>query len=627
MAPTTLTDLPPELLDHITTYLPTAQTINNLGRANKSLRTFVEKDAWQTFSRTRFPSLYPADASSKSFHKATARALATLSKAWDRRAFVSRYIEPHGDIRAFPGNKRVDRWKRPRGQTIGFTPQLDCYEGIDARGEREEVLAFTAGAEICLRERKIEGSAEDPRWTAYRPLTSVEGRDDVTCMHLLKPQGSEQHHDTAKRVISGTANGDLQLLNLPPDDGSDIVKSHLATTGRAVRSSSLWQEPFKPTLLAANLGDSHVALYTVDANVKDMAPKTEIDIRQQMTNGRRGQRAWSTNFISSQTLAIGLGPSEEPLHIYTLTSSGLEKEPSRKFALQNDIDKLAGQITLEGFSKRSASSVYPVVPLAPESTSAGGSESGQVFLSGAYDGIIRLHDLRSNRDVEQAYIDPTDDSAIYSLLPRGRETLVAGTSRHSLLKVFDLRLGSKAYNYLDAIQPIPDDEPWKASKRAVKTKDWSLFLKPHSATYPGRGGGNNWARRSAESSIYSLAAPSSTSPYIYAGVENAVVEMAFTSLLDNYPDPTFFQPSQPTKAQHHHSNHRRRSSHPHSQDAGLTIAGMRPKEILDLAMYDQHADMKLCTQRSVRETLRLKDTLVKGEDVVRGMDERWKVGS
>ena len=625
----TLVDLPPELLDHITTYLPTARSLSSLGRTNKSLQAFVDKDAWQTFSRTRFPSLYPSHASDSLSHRDTARALTTLSKAWDRRAFVSRYIEPHGDIRAFPGDKKVERWKRPRGQTIGFTPQLDCFEGIDANGKAEETLAFTAGAEICLRQRKLGPSGgEDIRWVTYRSLSSMEGRDDVTCMHLVKPQEGHQQVQQAKSLIAGTANGDLQLMDLPPEDGADIVRAHFSTSGRAVRSSSLWQEPFKPSLLAANLGDSHVALYTVDSNAEKISPTTEIDIRPQMVNGRRNQRAWSTNFISSTGLAIGLGPSEEPLHIYTLTPAGLEKEASRKFALQNDIDKLEGEITLSGFAKRSASSIYPVVPLPPASTSAGGSEDGQVFLSGAYDGIIRLHDLRSNRDVEQAYVDPTDDSAIYSLLPRGRETLMAGTSRHSLLKIFDLRLGSKAYSYLDAMSPVPDDEPWKR-RPASKAKDWSLFLKPHSATYPGRGGGNNWARRSAESSIYSLSSPSPTSPYIYAGVENAVVEMAFTSLLDAHPDPAYFHTAQPPKttANHAHQQHRRHSSHSSSSADSFAVGGMRPKEILDLAMYDQHADMKLCTQQSVWETFRLRDSLVKGEDVVEGMDERWKVGS
>ena len=55
---------------------------------------------------------------------------------------------------------------------------------------------------------------------------------------------------------------------------------------------------------------------------------------------------------------------------------------------------------------------------------------------------------------------------------------------------------------------------------------------------------------------------------------------------------------------------------------------MRPKDILDLAMYDQSAqDMKLMTQGSLWET----DWVVQnpgGERraFVDGLDERWKVG-
>ena len=619
MAPITLTDLPPELLDQITTHLPTARSLQSLGTTNKSLHAFVEKDAWQSFARTRFPSLYPCTPPKEaSGHREVARTLATLSRAWDRRAFVARHIEPHGSIRAFPGDRNVERWKRPRGQTIGFTPQLDCFEEVGSSWrERKETLAFSAGAEICVRQRHIgNDGGEDVRWMTYKPPDALEGQDDVTSLHLLQPQNGSREGRAWVELITGTANGDLQLLSLPNEQGAEIPQTYFTTQGLPVRSTSVHQEPWKPALLAANMGETRVSLYHVVSNNSSIAPTSSIDIERPQ-NGRTTYRAWSTNFLSSNHLAVGLGPSEEPIHIYTITPSGLEKNALRKYSLQNDIDRLQGNITLSGFAKKSTSSVYPVVPLPPGSTSASGSSEGQIFLSGAYDGIIRLHDMRSNGEVEKAYIDPTDDSSIYSLLPRGRETLVAGTSRHSLLKVFDLRLGAKAYSYLDVSVIGQADCPrqWKSPG----TKDWSLFLKPHSATYPGRGGGNNWARRSAESSIYSLASPSPSSPFVYAGVENAVLELAFTSILDPHPDPVFFPTSTSTN----------------NNQGTQAMVGYRAKEILDLAMYDQSQDMKLMTQRSLWETVRLTNhvanNMVQGRMDgilwVRGLDERWKVGS
>ena len=627
MTPSTtcLTDLPPELLDHVTTYLPTAQSLSNLGRTNKFLHTFIEKDAWQTFSRTQFPSLRPPQSlSSGESHKDVARTLTTLSRAWDRRAFLSRYIEPQGNILALPGEKKVERWKRPRGQTIGFMPKVDCFEEVGSIWkERREVLAFSAGAEVCVRERRIgcDGRGgvrdEDLKWMTYRPLSAFEGRDDVTSLHLLRPQPGEGGDErTVVELITGTANGDLQLLRLPNEPGTDVPRTYFITQGLPVRSSSLLQEHWKPALLAANLGDLRIGVYEVDPNRPKVVPTSQIDIRPPTpTSGHsRGYRTWSTSFLPSNHLAVGLGPSEEPVHIYTLTPTGLERDPLRKLALQTHLDRLDGQGTLGG--KREISSIYPIVPL-PSNSSAESQHDGNVFLTGAYDGLIRLHDLRSGRDVEKIYEDPTDSNAIYSLLPRGRETLVAGTSRHSLLKVFDMRMGAKCYSYLDAASTALSSNAGKANdvadidrtcnvSGAEICKNWNLFLKPHSATYPGRGGGNNWARRSAESSIYSLASPSPSSPFLYAGVENAVVEMAFTSPTDAHPDPVFdFKPN---------------------------AEGVRVKEVLNLAMYDQTAEsLKLMTQRSLWDVFRAKnakvprvpDFEVRG---VEGLDDRWRVG-
>lgn len=610
MAPTTLTDLPPELLDHITAHLPTARALANLGRTDKKLRTFVEKEdgAWKTFNTSRFPSLHPSEAVSD---KDVAQTLTTLSKAWDRRAFVARYIEPGGDITTFPGSKKVDRWKRPRGQTIGFTPQLDCFEEIQSSWrERKETLAFSAGAEICVRQKHIhQPGVEDSRWMVYRPPDAAEGKDDVTTLHLMRPLDDGAHDDYGLRLITGTANGDLQLLSLPQQDAAEVSRTLFLTHGQAVRSSSFLQQTTDPSILAANLGDDCVSLYQVDDSGESrINPSSSITIPRP-SGSRKDYRTWSTKFLSTDKLAVGLGPSEEPIHIYAVTPSGIEKEPVRKYTLQNDSEPRDDEIRPGGVTKKIQSSVYPIVPLPPHASAAAGTE-GQIFLSGGHDGVIRLHDLRSDTDVEHTYTDPTDDSGIYSLLPRGREMLVAGTSRHSLLKVFDMRLGAKAYSYLDS----GSDTSSNVSKGRAHRKDWNLFLKPHSATYPGRGGGNNWARRSAESSIYSLASPSPSSPHIYAGVENAVLELAFTSILDSHPDPTFF------------------SSPSHRQRSNESLQGFQPKDVLNLAMYDQTADMmKLKTQRSLWETFHArKDVESSYRDAKEGLedlDERWKVVS
>lgn len=642
-----LTDLPPELLDHITSYLPTAASVSNLSRSSKSLKRAVEKNGWATFNRSRFPSLqvaHPHLPSSPSYHKDAAQTLVTLSRNWDRRAFAARYVEPSGDIRSYPGGNKVERWRRPKGQTIGFTPQLDSCEVLGPRwSDRREVLAWSAGAEICVRARKssrkrdgdgdgVDQLHQDVRWVTYRPPGAVEGRDDITALHILAP-GQNETESEQLQLISGTADGALELQDLPlsldPDlngDFEDSTGRTLKTEGLPVRSTSILQRPSQPSLLAANLGETRICLYSIDNSVdSDGSPTSHLDIAAPK-NGHRTYRTWSANFISPGNLAVGLGPSEEPIHIYNIQPSGIDKEALRKFSLQNDLDRLEGEITLSNFAKKSTSSIYPIVPL-PASSSTGGE--GSIFLSGAYDGIVRLHDLRSERQVEQAYVDPTDDSAIYSLLPRGREKLVVGTSRHSLLKIFDMRMGAKCYSYRNATDSASNEEDWTDYWPALP--DWNLFLKPHSATYPGRGGGNNWARRSAESSIYSLTSPSPTSPFVYAGVENAVVELAFTDLLDTKPDPAFFDPT--FTALSRGTKHARDPSNVHSADSGL-----EGREVLNLAMYEQSAvRMDLMSQRSIDEMRKLNEERrrrVKDNEeqwrkqwFVEGLDERWRIGT
>lgn len=582
MAPTKFADLPPELLLQITDHLKEAAPIARLGRTSKAFQRVVDEEAWKSFSRHQFPTICPQD--SPSFRE-TARTLTTLSRALDKRAFLATGVSPSGDICAFPGRRRIEKWKRPRGQTLGFTPLIAVQEEVGPRWcDREETLAFSAGAEVCLRQTtRATNSEPSSRWTTYRPLSAYEGRDDVTSLHLVRPIVPKANtHD----IITGTANGDLQLTCLPRAGSltDDVKITYFTTQGKPVRSSSLLQEHFQPTLLAASLGESSIALYQVDGQHAKIAPSSQIDLKPALRPDGHplSQRIWSTKFLSTSMLAAGVGPSATPVQIFSIAESGITRDPLRKFALKNDISRL-DNVTLSGTPKPPMSSVYTIEPL-PAS-----SESGNVFLSGAYDGIVRLHDMRSNNEIEKRFIDPSDDSPIYSILPRGQEKIVVGTGRHNLLKVFDLRIGKCYYSPAvsqDASKDCPSD-------------NFSVYLRAKASS-----GGNSWNRnrsRPTESSVYSLASSSSASPYIYAGLENAIMSLALTETLDRHPDPAFFKPWD----SHH----------------GKVRSGVfNEKEILDLAMHDQ-GSMSLYQQRSPSETFKARDL---GRVTMGGLDGRWR---
>jgi hypothetical protein len=196
------------------------------------------------------------------------------------------------------------------------------------------------------------------------------------------------------------------------------------------------------------------------------------------------------------------------------------------------------------------------------------------------------------------YADPAGDSAIYSILARGQEKIMAGTSRHNLLKVFDLRLGKKCYDYRNAGKAGQD------TSLEDENPDFNIFLRSNdSSGNTSRGWRGN---RTKESSVYSLASSSADSPYIYAGLENAVMTVAFTEILDDHPDTVFFDPW----------------SSRSEKNPASTSRMFDEREVLSLAMYDQGANMSLRVQRSPWETWQF---WRKSAQKSRGkLDERWK---
>ncbi|TKA66458.1 hypothetical protein B0A49_09360 [Cryomyces minteri] len=663
-----------ELLSHIVEYLPTAQSVAHLSSSCHRLNDYVEREGWRTFAQTRFPSFQTPPHWRDASH-----ALTTLSRNWDRRAFVARYIEPSGSVTRLPEGSLVPQWRRPKGQTMGFQPVIDSYEEYTGSewSDREEVVAWSAGAEFVMRVKTMGRAASHRRadfgdfdhhgyrvgWITYRPFSSAQGRDDITFVNILRPSQRRppKRKEDGHSVVVGTASGDLTLLNLQNSlslvsnseettyrdesprtnhsldvsssnlrkDAGDPVTSYFVTNGRKVQSADVSSS--KSPLLAACLSERTVALYSIDSQASKIAPLSEITT---IPKERQKCRIWSTHFLSDTHLAVGLGPSVEPVHVYEVTPSGLSKTPVRKFGLDANDGAVGARLDMLGTVKPS-SSVYPIAPL-PASSQAGYG-SGQLFLTGGYDGIIRLHDLRSPSAHSATYQDPTDDSAVYSLQALGRERLVAGTARHNIMKVFDLRLASgRAYHYVDvgatSAYTLPDhlsvpraDEegpPLYGSSTQRRGGDWNVFVSPRNQR-PEQN--SSWrTRRARESPIYALSAPSCTSPSLFAGVENNVVQFDFVSVLDRHPDPIFEQGLRLVSTNAHHTTTNGNGNGVESingKGSGLeTRLDVRKSwdpahDALNFAMYEQSREgaMRLRVQRGVG--------WVKGE--LGGYDERW----
>lgn len=212
-----------------------------------------------------------------------------------------------------------------------------------------------------------------------------------------------------------------------------------------------------------------------------------------------------------------------------------------------------------------------------------------------------LHDLRSADSITAVFHDPVDTfSPIYSLLPIGTERFIAGGARHSIIKVFDLRMpGGKLYHAAD-LQPCSKESHsrprnFKSGKclsccefhydSRHRRRGWNVFLRPTT----------NTSHRIAESPVYALSRPSQCSPTFFAGVESTVLQFDMVSVMDKFCDPLF--------------NH------------GLPKTGVEQKwdpqgNVLCLPMYEHDTGpVKLIKQQKVGH--------IDGS-IEEGWDERWR---
>lgn len=617
-----ISDLPSELLAQIAVHLPTAQGFSHLSLTSRRLHEFVERDGWRIFVQERFPSI-PAPA----YWKDAAHGLSTFSRNWDRKALVARYLKPDGHIYDLARQQHRIEWQPPQGQTMGFQPMIDAYEEWKGNSwtSRKEVVAFSAGAELVLRVKgsgKWRGSKRDQngvRWITYKAPNASQGMDDITALKLLRSNDDRDqlfpNDDTLEHVLLGSASGGLQLLQIPTEDKQDSAGvaslASFQTSGRSVRSADISSS--QRSQVAASLSDSAVAVYDLAA-AKDsttISPSSEINVTSGTTNNS-GQRVWSTRWLSSTRLAVGLGPSDRPLHIYQLTESGLDPEAIRTWAFEKPAYEGNDFISLGSQDAQSTTSVYPICPL--PATAQGGHAEGDVFLTGSFDGVVRLHDMRSPRNHEISYWNPIDDGAIYSLTNFGRDRIAVGNSQHSVVKFFDLRIsGGRAYDYTDSIRAAhrkPTNQ-----RRDTDSRGWNLFLGPRAQEPYGwgsYGSRRNYRhqqtsralQRAADSPIYSLHSPSPCSPTLFAGVEGQVVQIDFTSTTDKFPDPIYV------------------SGQVREKDNGRvngTKDWKAKDDVLNLAMYDHNSTgtVKLKTQAHVGEYL--------DEDSgIAGYDLRWR---
>ncbi|KAL9601930.1 MAG: hypothetical protein Q9219_002154 [cf. Caloplaca sp. 3 TL-2023] len=431
---------------------------------------------------------------------------------------------------------------------MGYQPVIDSYESVTGLDwtSRKEVLAWGAGAELFIRVNWMGPDVEEEwqsalrtkasltdfdehhhksRWWRIKDPSHREGQDDITAIQLLRK--SQIPVGGCEYIIVGRASGELGMLSINWE-ARDTWKTEtrFMTDGESIRSASV--NSAIPPLLAACVADQAVAIYATFTGNESVSPLGRI----QIDSSENPCRIWSVRFLRQDRLALGLGPSVEPVKVYEVRHDSVPSQPIRRFPMHERYS-IGGPVR---------GTVHPLVAL-PRSSP--GALEGDLFLSGGSDGIIRLHDLRSSEPYVAAFTDLVDHfSTIYSLLPLGRGRFLAGGSNHSLLKVFEMGEVVEdlcCYNNLDHASAthecsvIADPNSAYLDRGRRNPRAWNVFL-----TDKGANGKNRSHTQSLSvSPVYSISSPSLFSPRIFAGVEGQVIQMDITSVYDHYPDPIF----------------------------------------------------------------------------------------
>ncbi len=569
-----LDQLPPELFAHIFCHLGTARDLLHLSLTCKQMHALIENDGFRVFVLSHFPSFQLPP-----YWKEAAHAMTTLSRNWDRKAFVARRISPKDCSKSNSSRGRAP----PRRQTMGYQPVIDSYEewiGNDW-ASRRQVLTWGAGPDLILRLKAMgdeakripqdadaywqENGTRDQhhhvyKWATLRDKQFEPGKDDIRSVNLLRPTQKLEY--SLEYVIVGRASGTLDLVTISALDGSSVSKAEFDTGARPLRDATTNEAP--NPLLATCFYTGEIALYPVRFGDESVKALDESSVYPPTVGGR----IWSCRFLRNDLLALGLGPSKTPMHVYDIQPDGFSDQPIRKFAF--GIDDSRGLDTGSGFN-----TVYPIEPIA--AGTAAGRSDGVIFLSGGFDGHIRyvplilmyscfglpdtcplsLHDLRSPAPYTAIFTDPVDSlSSIYSLVSLGRERFIAGGSRYSIIKVFDLRLpGGKVYYAADLDPCISKHNALQSSLAPLQAKTSLCCQFHHDARWNRRNyniftGYSRHHPVPKKSPVYSLSSPSPCSPTVFVGTENDVLQLDVVSAMDRHPDPIFQTKSEGRENQH-----------------------------------------------------------------------------
>lgn len=557
-----LDTLPDDVLLIIISHLTTAQSVSRLGVTSKRLSRLISDDGWRVFVRNCFynlsltPDVLPPIGTPNGW-KQFAKRLTSQACDWDRRAFIFHVFFRQGHQEHLWTRNQRGRF-RPNSQTVPCHVIVDVHSQVGPRAvEEEETVVWGAGEDlVALKRRKHDNKAVvTQRWQQSKGIDYGfnAGRDDITSLSILRTPQSPQ--ESASSVLVGRASGDLRLIAMKQGIFGQAIR-HFRPASTEENNDLKQREiqaldTHENTNLLAAATKGRVLLYPIHSEenadldgsrtkaTTSVEPSEALNLRNvPETSYFRFIR--SLKFLNSETIAVGLTSSTEPLRYLQITPSGCIET----LAAAPNIAPYHESTTTTSEDSHRLETVRALLPIDASSFASGGGRNA--ILTSWDDGTIRLQDLRTPSAFDRVYQDHFEPTTpINALAAYGLERFIGGSARGPVLKVFDFRVSNRRYDYIEALAcsdgtPVPQPRPPTIVAKPLAAMHshcdyvrghlcrWHAlskdsFYRPNCNIYlPKRAG-------ATDAPIYSLARASDVSATLYAGLSGTLVEMSLRS--------------------------------------------------------------------------------------------------
>jgi hypothetical protein len=360
-----LDTLPPEIIYHIVTFLPTVDSLVHLAQTCQHLYKIVAADdsrIFRAFVQSWFPS-----AETPPLWRDAARALTSRSRALDRRALICRVVIPPTNVKRV-GIQQSIRHDNP---TLGYRPAIDSYEewyGSQWVNKRE-VLVWSTGAELAMRIRNPADSMPD-QWLTWNNLDHVSSYDDICGVHLLRPEHPSKEVDK-EHLIYGRVRGDLIHIAISPQEGLyEYKQRYINHAPVETIDLSYGAEPILVTLSATG---GSIAFFRTTTTDSEVHPSAVLGVDQGETTRQKYLK-----FLSSDRIAVPQGVPTNSIPVYQVRPDQVSR--IREISLDS--------LDFSSLNQRAVKAhVRAIAPLNVTAQMPG--TPGDLFLVGWGDGRIR----------------------------------------------------------------------------------------------------------------------------------------------------------------------------------------------------------------------------------------------